>query len=354
MLTQFIFKEPTTTGAYGTWVAPDKRSPVTSVNFDGGPELITLLTTEGTTRAPKSRVSGLMQASGSLTMPAYPTGFLPWAIRSFLADNDSTASGSGFINDLLPDDSLVQFPWFSLQLVYSESEARSVRGAVPSSWTLSAAAGAEMTTSFDFVAQDIAHVGGNWHDKPPTAAPAVVAVSTIADPLPRPFVFCDGRVLTGTNVTKSGNKLTLVGGTKIANLESFTLELDLAVEGKSAIDNTGCTINRTRHNLRKATLTGDLDWADPNATYWETMNAGTQLFIQIELVSSDEYDIVLGLPYKMIITLPHMVMPSAGDGTPALMGDKVSKNQSLTFESFEDSDTVTDIGVTIHCDEDLT
>lgn len=348
-LTQFIFKFQDT-GDYGDWVTPDLRSPIETSAFNGGKELVTLPDTEGTTRAPSAFVQGLMQASGNVTMSAYPVGFIEWVIRAILIDNVSTVSGTGFINDLLPDDSTNQLPWFSIQEVYNSTFARNSRGCVPTKWTLSVGAGAVVKSAFDFVVQDISQTGGFWSDGT-TAAPGVAGGSTIASPMPRPYIFSNAQILTGDGISKVGNKLDITNPIAICTIDSFSFELDLAVEGKPAVCQGPPTSKRTENGLRKATLTFDNSWAVQNSTYWEIMQTGQTVYAQISLISPDVYD--TGLPFEMITTLTRMQLASEGDGTPQLDGTKTSKMQSITMESFEDLATGVDLGITIKSSTDL-
>jgi hypothetical protein len=355
MLEQFIYlmQESPPDDYDGVFVVPTTRSPVTTSDFKGGKTLIDLPNTEGDSRAMRDNVPGLMEASGTVIMPAYPTGFMPQVIRSFLTNNDASASGTGFTNDLLPDDTIVQYPWFSIQNVYSSTMAQSIRGAVLSKWTLAAAAGALVTSAAEFVSQDISMVGGFWSDDV-TAAPGVVGSSTLA-PETRPFIFNDGQIFTGSGaISLIGNKISIASLSKIADLESFSLEVDLGVEGRPAICDAPPTINRTRHGLRKSTLTADVDWAIPDAAYWNLMQANTPLYLQIRFTSPDFFDMTGPKFYKMTIVLPRMHFPSGGGDIPVLDGTKTSKNQSITLESYQEKGIGLDIGIGLDLEEDLT
>ncbi|MCP4990884.1 MAG: hypothetical protein GY928_34035 [Colwellia sp.] len=352
--TQFIFGAPQYTGNYGDWTAPSLRGDVETASLVGGMTQEVLPNVDSTSKARSKHVQTLMNASGSVTSSLYPSGWLERVMRSLFTNNDVTALATGYTNDMLPDDSVTQLPWFSTQLVYDSDTARSGRGVVVSKISINVGAGAVGKFTTDLIVQDIAMRDatkiGKWSDGV-TDAPAVITGATLVGDGLRPYVFSNAQILTGDGVTKTGNKLSITNPVVRCEIESFSLDIDVAAEGRPAVCQGPPTIKRTLTSTRMATLSFDNTWITPNLDYWEAMQTGEVFYVQVSFISPD---FIFGTtPYSMTITFPYMIIDSEGDGTPDLDGTKSIKTQSVTMTSFENPDVGTDIQVSIDSLYDL-
>lgn len=356
MANEHLIVLPHFSGTYPAFTQPStgnggKAIPITSVTIAGSRALDIHDDTGGTKRSRAYKSQGAMNVSGTITMRGYPLHLIPWVFRSFLTDVDVNAAGTGYDNDLLPNDSVdVQLPWFSMQKYYSSTVAENIKGAVVQKISLSCSGGEVLNTTIDFIAADISKAGGTWSDG--SASPGVVAALPYPSPMPVPLRFHEGAVKLGGTASKSTNKLSSTG-TAICTIESFTLDITLNTEGRFAICDGAPTIAYTRHGQRDITLQAEIDWADLSMTYYDAMLAATETVARLDFIS----DVAYGGSdnYELFITLPRMVWQENGAPTPQLDGVIMSKMQSLNLVAMEDITTTnTDIGVSIQTLDDLT
>lgn len=338
-------------GSFPAWGTPDKAIPVASVTLAGSRALDIHDDTGATTRSRAYKSQGAVNASGTITMRAYPRYLLPFLFRSFLTDVDVNAAGAGYDNDLLPNDLVdVQLPWFSFQKYYSSTVAENVRGAVIQKLTLACAGGEVMNVTADFVAADIAKAGGTWSDG--SASAAVVGSIPYPSPMPTPLRFHEGSIKIGGSASKSGNKLSS-SGSAVGTIETFQLEITINTEGRFAVRDGAPTIAYTRHGARDIVFTGDIDWANLSMSYYDDMLAAAETVVRLEFVSDAAYG--GSDKYELILTMPRMVWPDGGAPTPQLDGVQMPKKQSLTLNQMQDITTTdTDFGVSFQTLDDLT
>lgn len=341
-----------TSGTYPAWTTPDKAIPVNSCTFAGARALMRHEDTGATIRSRRYTSQGAVNAAGSVAMKGYPVYLLPWVFRSFLTDAAQAAAGTGWDNDLLPNDGTdVQLPWFSFQKRYTASIAENVKGAVLQKLTLACRGGEELQVTMDFIAEDIAKAGGTWSDG--TSSPAVIASVPYPSTMPVPLRFHEGAIIRGGTVSKSTKKLSVASGTTVATIETFNLEIALNTEGRFAIRDGAPTIAYTRHGERAITFTAEVDWADYATTYLDAMRAATETAIRLEFTSDDEFD--TGENYELFITMPRMVYPEDGGPFPQLDGTLMPKKQAIKLVSLQSNDDTVDvdIGVSIQTSDDL-
>lgn len=339
-----------TTGTYPAWTTPDKAIPVMSCSFAGARALDRHEDTGSTIRSRRYKSQNAMNVKGSIAMKGYPVYLIPWLFRSFLTSAAQVAAGTGWDNDLLPNDANdVQLPWFSFQKRYTASVAENIRGAVVQKVALSCKGGEQLMASMDFIAADIGRAGQTWSDG--TACPAVVTPVPYPATMPVPLRFHEGSIIVGGTPSLATNKMSVAGGTTVATIETFNLEMALNVEGRFAVRDGAPTIAYTRHGERLITFTGDIDWATYGTTYYDAMLAATETCLRLEFSSDSEFD--TGQNYELFITLPRMVYPEDGGTFPQLDGTLMPKKQSLKLISMEHTTLTSDIGVSIQTSDDL-
>jgi len=338
-----------TSGSYPAWSTPNKSIPVTSASFAAARALNRFEDTGSTIRSRRYKSQGAVNnASGSISFRGYPVYLLSWMFRAFLLDAAQSAAGTGWKNDLLPDDTVQQLPWFSFQQRYAASVGQNARGAVLNQMTLSCAGGEELNVQSDFVVADVALAGGDWSDG--SNSPSLVSAAYPAT-LPPPLRFHEGQIIFGGSVSKSTNALSLTGGTTIATFQSIQLQIANNAEGRYTVRDGAPTISRTRHGIRDITLSGDVDWSDFTTSHYDAMQAATETAVQLKFISDGTFS--SGQNYQLIITLPRMVWTQDGAPLPDMDGSKAAKTQSLSLVAMEDETLATDIGVTFRTTDDL-
>lgn len=348
-----------TSGSYPVWETPDASMPVTSANFTGT-RTLNIFPDTGATRRTRSYFSpGAVAGSGSVSFRAYPTGLLPWLLRSIFTDASSTAAGAGWRNELLPDDTLVQLPWFSFQIqrVFGATVTENAKGCVVNSLTLSSAPGEEVNVSAEFTVEDTARTGGTWSDGT-TSAPSAVTLAYPTNPdtgiIPAPLRFHEGTIRYNPTHTLAGKRLNVSGGTVLGTVESFNLAINLNTVGHYAIRQGAPTIAYTRQGERSIELTADIDWAAADTTYYEAMKAPGKIGMSITFASDETYS--SGEVYELRINMPGMIQPEDSAPFPDIDGSLESKMLATRWIAMEEtvSGTLQDIGVTMKTTDDLT
>jgi hypothetical protein len=338
-------------GTYPEWTTPDVATPVMSCAIQGTRQLLRHDDTGATMRSRKYKSQGAVKASGAIRLKGYPVGLLPWLFRLFLSDAAVAAAGAtGYDNDLLPDDTLVQLGWLSIQKWYSSAVAENVRGAAPGRIRLSCKGGEELQVDADFTAADTSKGGGTWSGG--AAAPDTLGAIPYPAAMPVPLRFHEGAIILGGTPEKVGKKLSVSAGTTVATIDTFELEIALNAEGVYAIRDGAPTIAYTRHGAREITWRGDIDFATPLVTYYDYMRAATEMSVRLDFVSDDEYE--SGHNYELHITLPRMVWPEDGAPLPAIDGSLAPKKQAIRLVSMMSAVVDTDLGVSIKTTDDLT
>ena len=342
-----------TTGTYPAWNTTDKSCPVTSADFTGTRVHNRFPDTGATIKSRKFHSQGMVSGAGNIAMRGYGTGILPWLFRSFLTDTAVAVAGVGFDNDLLPDDTIVQLPWFSFQQSFNGTVGQNARGCVLNNMTISATAGEELSVTADFLVNDTAKVGGNWADGA-TASPSIVAASYTPAAWIAPLRFHEGAIVIGDGYTQTGNKMVSSGGgSTVATIEAFNLTIALNAEMRYPVRDGMPTAGYTRHGERNIEITCDIDWAAYATTYYDAMKIATESAIRLDFVS----DAVYGGSdnYEMHITLPNAVYPEDGGPFPQLDGTHLPKLQAIKFIAMEDDSLTkpTDIGVSFQTLDDL-
>lgn len=343
-------------GSYPAFTNPASTNaiPVESFNIDGVRNTEIPEDTGATIRSRAYKHQGAVNATGSLTMKAYPTGLLPFLFRSFLTDVDANLDGSSYDNDMLPDDptsiTTPQNPWFSFVQYYGATMGQAIRGAVLSKITLSCTGGEALMIAADFIAADTGKSGGTWSD-----GSAIASLPTVAYPavVPPPLRFHEGGIHLGGSMTLSTNKMTTTG-TAIGLIDTFSLEITLNLEGRFPIRDGAPTIGYTRHGIRDIVFTGDWDWADYDDTQYDAMRAATETSLQLKFISDADMP-TIAKKYELFVNLPRMVWPQDGAILPPVDGVVMPKKQSVRLVSMQDiTTTLYDIGVSIQTEANLT
>ncbi len=341
------FTNPTSTNA----------TPVETFNIDGVRELMIPEHTGATIRSRAYTHQGPVNASGSLSMLAYPTGLFPLLFRAFMTDVDANLDGAAFDNDLLTDDAgsvtTPQLPWFSFVQYYGGVTGQAVRGAVLSKLTLTCTGGEELKVAADFIAADTGKSGGTW-----SGGSAIASLPTIAYPatVPAPLRFQEGNIYLGGAITKSGtHKLVTSQATAEGLIDTFTLEITLNVEGRFPIRDGDPTIGYTRHGIRDIVFSGDFDWANYTTDNYDNIRSATETALQLRFISDGDIPTVGGKKYELFINLPRMIWPQDGGLLPPVSGTVMPRKQSIRLLAMQDiSTTLFDMGVSIQTDADLT
>jgi hypothetical protein len=344
-------------GSYPAFVTPTgtNATPVESFNIDGVRTLEIPDDTGSSTRSKVYKYQSSVNATGSLSMLAYPTGLLPLLFRSFLTDVDANLDGTAYDNDLLPDDpgsiSNPQLPWFSFVQYYAGVTGQAVRGAIATKLTLACTNGEALKVSVDFLAADTGKSGGTWSD----GSTAVPALPTVLYPtsMPVPFRFNEGGIYLGGTITKSGNKLS-TNGSPVAVIDTFTLEITLNAEGRYPIRDGAPTIGYTRHGARDVVFSGDYDWADYTTTNYDNIRSAAETALQLRFISDPDIPSISGKKYELILSFPRMVWPQDGGLLPPVVGTVMPRKQSIRLMSMQDlGSTLIDMGVSIQTEDDL-
>lgn len=345
-----------TSGTFPAYTNPSSTNaiPIESFNIDGVRTLAIPEDTGATIRSRAYKHQGAVNASGSLTMKAYPTGLLPLLFRSFLVDVDANLDGAAYDNDLLPDDAgsitTPQNPWFSFVQYYGATTGQAIRGAVLSKITLSCTGGEALMIAADFVAADTGASGGTWSDGTSIASlPTIVYPATV----PPPLRFHEGGIYLGGSMTQSGNKLS-TNGSAVLLIDTFSLEITLNTEGRFPIRDGAPTIGYTRHGIRDIVFTGDWDWADYSETNYNSMRAASETPLQLRFISDPDMP-TISEKYELFVNMPRMIWPEDGALFPPVDGVVMPKKQSVRLVAMEDITTTnTDIGVSIQTEANLT
>lgn len=347
-----------TSGSYPAFTNPTgvNAVPVTSFNIDGVRAANVPEDTGATIRSRAYKHQGAVNASGSLTMLAYPTSLLPLLFRSFLTDIDANLDGAAYDNDMLPDDpdsiTTPQLPWFSFVQYYAGVTGKAIRGAVMTKLTLACTGGEALTVAVDWIAADTGKSGGTWADNV-TSIPSLPTVSYPAT-LPAPLRFHEGSIHIGGTISKTGNKLTSTNA-PVAVIDTFTLEITLNVEGRFPIQDGMPTIGYTRHGIRDIQFSGDYDWADYTTTNYDNIRSAAETGLQLRFISDDDIPTVAGKKYEVILTFPRMVWPADGGLLPPVSGVVMPRKQSIRLFTMQDITTTQyDIGVSVQTEDDLT
>ena len=347
-----------TAGTFPAFTVPNRRTPVNSMGFTGGATKINLMDTDSKTRSKRSSVRGSVNYTSTLNMPFYPTGFIPNLLRSIFTDSVSTLIGSaGSKNDMLIDEDVQQLPWFTVQHIYRPTYANNGKGLVLNGITFNVALNEVATVDADFIVNDSAPTGENWADG--TAAPAVISIgsTTIDDPLPRPFRHFNAEMYQGGTLAKTGNAVTLTGGTLVSCLQNFSLAFAFNVEGIQCIKNGDGTISNTFHGERAITISTDMNWYIENSTFWARMRDGVPTSLKVEFISQDKFEEAPDFNYKYTFIFPRLQIAEGQADIPALTGDKARRTQTVTFEveeNYQDPNFDGDVALSIESDENLT
>lgn len=345
-----------TAGSFPAFTNPTSTNaiPVESFNINGVRKHEIPEDTGSTIRSRAYKHQGAVNASGSLTMKAYPTGLVPLLFRSFLTDVDANLDGAAYDNDMLPDDpgsiTNPQNPWFSFVQYYGATVGQSIRGAVLSKITLSCTGGEALMIAADFVAADTGKSSGTWSD-----GTSIASLPTIAYPatVPPPLRFHEGGIYEGGSMSLSTNKMTTTGSA-IGLIDTFSLEITLNLEGRFPIRDGAPTIGYTRHGIRDIVFTGDWDWADYDDTQYDAMRAASETPLQLRFISDANMP-TIAVNYELIISLPRMIWPEDGALFPPVDGVVMPKKQSVRLVAMQDITTTQyDIGVSIQTEANLT
>ena len=351
-----------TSGTYPAFTVPVRRTPVSTMQFSGGATKINLMDTDSKTRSRRSSVRGPVNYTASLSMPFYPTGLIPNLLRSIFTNSVSTTIGAaGEKNDMLINEDIQQLPWFTVQNIYRPTYATNGKGLVLNGLTFNVALNEVATVDADFIVNDFAPNGEDWADD--TASPAIIAIgsTTIESPLPKPLRHFNAELMQGGTLAKTGNAVTLTGGTLVSCLQSFSVSFAFNVEGIHCISLGDGTIKNTYHGERAITIATDMNWYQENSTFWARMRDGVPTALKLEFISDERFETSPPDPgdlyYKYTFIFPRLQIPEGQADIPALTGDKARRTQSIQFEveeNYQDANFDGDVAVSIESDEDLT
>lgn len=338
--------------------AADRRSPINTITPDGGPETIQITSTDSRTRAMKPFVLGGKNFTASLGMDFHPTGLVAHLLRSLFSTVAATEIdvGLSWRNDMLPTDNDNQLGWLKMQAQYRSTYAVNYKGMVLNTFNISQALNDKATVAATFTVNDIAPSDQNFSDGNPSPSVIALGTTTIEDPLPNPFVHFQAQLVQGGTLTKTGDEITLVGGTSTGCLQSVEVAFTLNTTPIHCISFGDGTNKNTYNAVRAITVSTDHTWYQENSDFWLKMRNGTQTALQLTFESSEVIP-TTSTKYRYNFVFPYLQIPQGQANLPELTGSKELRIQGVQFEAKENPDDSVfggDVALSITTSENLT
>jgi hypothetical protein len=266
---------------WGTYIAPTKAFACRRVALNG----------KQTYEFPDETGGGRAQAgvyrlergvSGTIEASLRPENVAS-LFKTVLASVVSTQQGAttAYRHKMLADDT-AEIGSFSGQIARANGVTEAFKGATPKVLRIQAEAKQVARFAMDFVAKDLAVVGGTWADG--SAAPSAVTFDSLYAAAPRaePLKFFEGSILLGGSKSLTSNEITVTGNTAKIGVRRCEVAIDLGTEEDDFNITTDPTIQSAQAVKRKITATLDIDQKQAVGTFRQNHLDGTDMILVLD------------------------------------------------------------------------